>query len=450
VSITVAVFLVFFVGAAGASLFLTGAASFYLYQFVYLFAPTQRWWGDSLPGLPFSFIASALVVLSVLIHYQQTKFNSLVRVPPFRWMVLIIILFFIVGFWAISPLEHREGLLDLIKLAVVMFGAYKLIDTPAKLQLSLWFYLLGCAYIGYEAYSVGRDEFGRVEGIGPIDSPDSNGAAAVLVPAIPVILYFVWRVKGYFKYSAMLFAVLTVNALVLLNSRGSFLGVLIGGLYAMRFVMFSSIITVGQRAYVILLMLACLGGALYLTDDTFWDRMSTLQNVEDGNESGSHRVRMWMSTFDLVRDHPGGVGVNGYQLLSAIYVDPELFFDNQRYKAVHSLWFQSLAELGWFGLFTTIFFLLSTYLVMRRVRKKLRKQGRMDDYFLAVCIESGLLSYIVVGSFIDQFRAQILYWFILYCACAYNIYYLRNKDLPPLEEKKPKPEIEPSSKYRIA
>jgi len=204
VSITVAVFLAFFVGAAGASLFLTGAASFYLYQFVYLFAPTQRWWGDSLPGLPFSFIASALVVLSVLIHYQQTKFNSLVRVPPFRWMVLIIILFFIVGFWAISPLEHREGLLDLIKLAVVMFGAYKLIDTPAKLQLSLWFYLLGCAYIGYEAYSVGRDEFGRVEGIGPIDSPDSNGAAAVLVPAIPVILYFVWRVKGYFKYSAML------------------------------------------------------------------------------------------------------------------------------------------------------------------------------------------------------------------------------------------------------
>jgi len=454
VSLTGLVFLACFIGAAGASLLISsGAISFYLYQFVYLFAPTQRWWGDTLPGLPFSFIASILLLGAVVIQYERTRNNSLVRVKPFLWMVLILILYVVVDFWAVAPADHRTGLMDMIKLAIVVFCAYKLLDTPKKLRMSLWFYLLGCAYIGYEAIVVGRDEFGRVEGIGPIDSPDSNGAAAVLVPAIPVILYFVWRSRGYMRYTAMLFAVLIVNALVLLNSRGAFLGVLAGGMYAARFVVLSSIITVGQRVYVVLLMVACLAGALYLTDDTFWDRMSTLQEVEDETESGSHRYRMWLATFDLVDDHPGGVGINGYQTLSQIYVDAELFFDNQRYKAVHSSWFQSLAELGWFGLFAFCSLCLSAYLAMRRVRITLRQQRHTNDYFLAVSIEAGLMSYLVVGTFIDQFRAQMLYWFILYCACAYNIYCLRNNELEPLvNEKSRNQKIDDAGRrrYRIA
>ena len=452
-SLTGLVFFLCFIGAAGASLLITsGAVSFYLYQFVYLFAPTQRWWGDSLPGIPFSFIASSLLLLAVVIQYEHTRHNKLIQVPPFRWLVAILCVFLVVSFWAVSSEDHMAGLVDLVKLAIVMFCAYKLMDTPKRLQMALWVYLLGCAYIGYEALIVGRDEFGRVEGIGPIDSPDSNGAAAVLVPAIPVFLYFIWRVRGYMKYSAIFFAVLTLNALVLLNSRGAFLGVLVGGLYSVRFVFFSSIITMKQRMYVFVLMIACLAGAFYLTDDTFWDRMSTMQQ-EDELESGSHRTRLWYATFDLLRDHPGGVGVNGYQLLSQIYVDAELFFDNQRYKAVHSMWFQSLAELGWIGIVVLSGLVLSTYLAMRRVRKILHKNKRMDDYFMAIAVESGLVSYLAVGSFIDQFRAQILYWFILFCACAYNIFYLRFKDLPPVvvyETPAQKADKEGLPRYRLS
>ena len=431
-SVTGLAFFLFFVGASGASLLVaSGAVSFYLYQFVYMFAPTQRWWGESLPGLPFSFIASSLLLLAVVIQYEKTRYNHLIRIAPFWWLVAIVCVFVVVDFWAVLPAEHMSGLIDLIKLAVVMFCAYKLLDTPRRLEVALWFYLFGCAYIGYEAYVVGRDEFGRVEGIGPIDSPDSNGAAAVLVPAIPVFLYFVWRVKGFMRYSAMFFAILTLNALVLLNSRGAFLGILAGGLYSVRFVFFSSLISFKQRLYVFLLMIACLATALYLTDDTFWDRMSTIQS-DDELESGSHRTDMWFATFDLLRDHPGGVGVYGFQHLSQIYVDPELFFDGQRFKAVHSMWFQSMAELGWIGIIVLLGLVFSTYLIMRRVRKILYKNNRMDDYFLAIAVESGLVGYLAVGTFIDQFRAQIFYWFILFCACAYNMFYLRFKDLPPV------------------
>ena len=71
-SLTGLVFFLCFVAASGASLLVaSGAVSFYLYQFVYLFAPTQRWWGDSLPGLPFSFIASSLLLLAVVIQYES-------------------------------------------------------------------------------------------------------------------------------------------------------------------------------------------------------------------------------------------------------------------------------------------------------------------------------------------------------------------------------------------
>jgi len=39
-----------------------------------------------------------------------------------------------------------------------------------------------------------------------------------------------------------------------------------------------------------------------------------------------------------------------------------------------------------------------------------------------------LISFLVTATFMNRFRAEALYWIILYTACAYNIYVLTGKN----------------------
>lgn len=423
------------------SLTVKGAWGFYLYQIVYFLYPQSRWWGASVPSIPYSFITVAVMAFAVVVRYQYYKESRVLEAPPSRWILALLCLYAVTQLYAVVPEQHEAALIDLAKMFVVLALAYKLIDTPARLQMALWTYVVGAWYIGFEAYNVGRNSFGRVEGIGPVDSPDANGVAAALAPAVPILMYFAWRGSLSGKIAAAFLGVWIVNGLVLINSRGAFLGVLAGSGYLISVMLLSPYQRANQRLFAVLIVVIACAGAIYLADDSFVERMSTLREVEDESKSGSHRYRMWLTTFDLVDDYPAGVGAMGYQTLSPIYVDPDLFFNNQTTKAVHSSWFQALAELGWLGLLLFIGLIVSCFRAIRRTQRSLRDPDDPSSYFLAVAIESGLIAYLVAGTFIDQFRAQILYWMILFVCCAWKIYCKgveeeSDEDRPGLESEK--------------
>lgn len=424
-SITSLAFLLIFITGLIASALVNGAWGFYLYELVYFANPPARWWGASVPGLPYSFITVTVMMLCIGAKFGEYSRNSLIDLPLTKWFAGIVILFAATQSWAVAADLHWISLIDYCKLFITMALAYKLVDSPAKLELALWAYLAGATYIGWEAYSVGRNDFGRVEGIGTVDSPEANGVAATLVPAIPILMYFVAKGNMRNKVTAAFMGVWIVNGLVLINSRGAFLGVLAGAGFLLIYLLISSRQTHVQRMVAILIMVAGLAGMLYLTDEQFWQRMDTLREVEDESKSGSHRYRMWLSTFDLLEDYPAGVGAWGFQILSPIYVDPDLFHTNQKQKAVHSMWFQVLSELGWLGFFLFIGLVMACFRAIRKTRKAVSSYVSSSDYFLMIALEAGFVGYLVAGSFIDQFRAQILYWTILFIACAYNIHVLR-------------------------
>ncbi len=72
---------------------------------------------------------------------------------------------------------------------------------------------------------------------------------------------------------------------------------------------------------------------------------------------------MWLATFDVIEDHPGGVGAYGFQALSPLYVEAYLFDQGQTQKAIHSAWFQSLSELGWPGPILVVCLVISCFRV---------------------------------------------------------------------------------------
>ncbi len=420
-----------FFGGAGAALLVDGVWAFYLYQLIYFLNPADRWWGSSLPSWSFSFIAVAFIFGGLLLRYRET--SDLARFgdqPVAKWVLAILLMYVFMYIHALSPAHHKQAIIDFSKLVIVVAMGYKLINTEKKLDLAIWAYVIGATYIGYVATSTGRNRGDRLEGIGTVDSPDANGTAAIIAPALMFCLYYVWLgKKKYIKAAAVVCGALVANGIVLINSRGAFVAVVAGAAMFVFFMLFSRFQRASQRSMAIFLIIAGLGGVVYVTDEAFWERMGTLKEVDDdeGDRGGAHRVDFWLATFDIMADYPWGVGVRGYNMVSANYIDPSLTRGGEANKSVHSSWFQSLGELGWPGPILFLGMLYSCYRISRRTKQHLIAQNRIDEYFKMLAIEAALVCFLAAATFINRFRAEILYWLIMFLACATNVYYLQTR-----------------------
>ncbi|MGM0953176.1 MAG: O-antigen ligase family protein [Pseudomonadota bacterium] len=417
-------FLMVFFGGIVAALVYSGTAAFVLYQLVYFLNPDDRWWSAAIPGLRYSMVTVLLMVLVLAVKYRNySVLSPWSRMPVFKYMIVLVILYYVAYLFAVNLPLHKSFAFDFAKLVIITMIAYKLIHSERALTACLWAYVTGATYIGYVAWTTGRNDQGRVEGIGMVDAPDANLTAAALVPAAVILMYYAWLGNMKVRVLALFCGAVIANGLVLINSRGSFLGVLVSLSIFLFFMLFSRYQRRGQRMTAILLIVIGISGALYVTDDLFWNRMQTLQS-EDQNVSGASRTAFWLATFDMLEDHPMGIGIGGYEALSPIYMD-EQTRGGEGLRAVHSMWFQGLAELGWLGLIVFLFLLFSLYRISRQTKRYLLEQENTDAYFKMLALECALIGFLIAGSFIDRFRAEVLYWMILFLAAAVNVYYLQ-------------------------
>lgn len=412
--------LVYIAGLAG-TIFYHGASAFMLYQMVYLINPENQWWYSQVPSLRYSFITAVVMILALLFNYRRlTAQAPWTELPVLKWWLLFLLLHFVTAIWAVNPLIHNMFSYEFFKSTIIFMVAYKLLHSEKHLDLSLWVYMLGCTYMGYIVRSFGRSSSGRVEGIGMIDTGgDANLFAAVVVPSLVVMLYYAWQGNWKVRLIIVICSAFVVNTLVLVNSRGAFLGALVGCGIFICYMLFSRFQKAGQRATAIFIIIAGLVGAYSLTDATFWQRMQTLQADEDGQRGGDGRGRIyyWFATFDMLRDHKLGMGIGGFQTLSEVYLENN--------KVPHSMWFQVLGEFSWHGLALYLTMLLSVLRLSYLTKQYLMKNNETERYFKVVMLECSLISFLVTGSFIDRARAEILYWLILYLSVAGNVLYLQ-------------------------
>jgi len=402
--------------------------AFYLYQIVYFLNPEHRWWSNSLPGFGYSKVTVIVLFLTYIINRKEFVRNNLSQNPQVKWLLILIVIYCVTYFFAVAPLLHEQAMIDFIKMLVVLSIAYKILDTKKKLEWSFLAYIAGSAYIGYEAFVTGRDWQGRVEGIGLIDAPEANGTAAAIVASLPLMIYFLWWGNNKIKLAVLLCGPVIVNGLILINSRGAFLGGIAGVGVFMWTMMFARLKTKNQRYVAIGLVVMGLSGTVSLIDETFLDRMTTLTKVEDERTSGSHRYRFWLATFDLVKDYPFGVGAQGYEILSQNYVPEEFFAHGVERKAVHSIWFQALAEVGWLGAVVFIALIVSSLRSLNRVRRKCIEDEDLSTFYLSQALFSAFIGLLITSSFINQFRVQIVYWCILFVSCLYSIVVINGVD----------------------
>ena len=405
-------------------------SSVLVYQLVYFVNPESRWWAASIPGLQYSFIAALVMLVTLAVRYKELSPQAPWKNQPvFKWMLALLAMYGLTITFALIPSVHKPFTYDFAKLVIIILAAYKLITTERALNACLWGYITGVTYIGYVAHSVGRDGQGRVEDIGMVDTGgDGNMTAAAMVPALIILVYMAWLGNKKIRVVAVLCGAFIANGIVLINSRGAFLGAVCGALFFLFYMVFSKHQREGQKGTAVLIILIALAGTAYVADEAFWSRMETIQDVDDGGKSGSHRIDFWMATFDVLEDYPFGVGIQGFIELSPNYL-PERYFEGRKTgKATHSTWFQVLSEIGWLGFIFLIALLVSTFKLSGKTKRYLINVENYDAYFKMLALEGALLSFLVAASFIDRARAEMLYWLVLFIAIASNIYYLRYVD----------------------
>lgn len=416
-------FIIVYLSGFISAFFFNGAGAFLLYQAVYMINAEQRWWYFQVPDFRYSFFASLLMIFVLLIKYKElTAITRWRDLPVLKWLLLFLALHYVGYAFALNLAVHEIFTFNFLKLVIIFMIAYKLVNTEKLLDACLWVYALGCTYIGTVAKDVGRNRNGRVEGIGLIDTGgDANHVAAALAPSILVLLYFAWQGNWKIKLLAALCSAYVVNALVLINSRGAFLAVAVGAGLFISFMLFSRFQKKGQRAMAAFIVLAGLAGAASLADATFWERMQTLQANEEGERGGDGRGRLfyWISTLDMIKDYPMGMGVGGFRAASPLYVGVT--------KVPHSTWFQVLGEFSWHGLCIFVAMLISVLLLSRKTKKYVLANNNIAAYFKLLMLECALLTFLVAATFLDRARAEVLYWVILFIAIACNVYYIQHK-----------------------
>jgi len=270
-----------------------------------------------------------------------------------------------------------------------------------------------------------------MEGIGLVDGVDVNDVSAALVSVVPIILHRVFYEKKIIvKGGALVVLAFVLNMLILGNSRGAFIGLVGGSAYFFLRILFANIPNRVKKTSQ-MLALACIGVGLfvYLTDALFWERMMSLGEAKEQAAAGGGRTYFWLKTFDLVKDHPFGVGIMGYQYLSPTFIPVEMMTMTEfgARRAVHSTIFQTLAEYGYLGFVLVGGMISSNFLFVWKTQKYLRLKKNFSEYLQAIALEAGLVSFLLPCIFIDRLYAQSLYLNIVFIACFGNIFMLKQQ-----------------------
>lgn len=425
-------FLFLFVYVSGFyfSLTRTPTFAFVLYEAVYFFYPQERWWGYLIPSISYSFYVVAFMGFLYLFKKDKGNTYSIMAVPQTKWMWILFFYWVLIGFIAVYPERHWEATNNYFKMLVTMCVAFYLVNDEKDFDLVIWGYLFGAWYLGFVAYQTGRNSGDRIEGIGTVDTGgDANMTAATLVPALVLSLYYFWfSKKTWQKALFVLSGAFIANAIVLINSRGSFLGIITSISFFMVKIYFSRPRTKNQMFKAILFTVCGFVCGAAVVDESTIERFRSIEEegkeIDEDEQSGATRVLFWMATLDLVTDYPLGAGVGTFEYYGQYYVPATLNMGGEN-RAVHSTWFEALSDLGYPGFVLFLLLLYSSMKALNKCRVQLKEKNEVVNYYKVVAIQAGFIGFIVTMTFINRLRSEILYWMILYSIIAYKIYVLK-------------------------
>ncbi len=423
--------IIYFVGA-GASFVIDPFYGVVTYMFEYY---THKSWAKNVfPPLRYSFVVAGVIMVSYFVHWNKVRDRSFSD-PALKYLLILLINMAILTPFAISVELSYERLIVFLKVVGLYYFISVIVRDRKKYYQFIWLQVWGNFLFGWHAFNRGKIVAGRLVGVGGADTSNSNHLAAHMIMIIPFLGNMVFFGNKWVRIGALTAAPFIINALILCNSRGAFLGMIA---MAISFLFLSSVIKIrGFRTRVIIGL--ALGSILFLwlTNAQFWERMWTIPAYkEDG--SATSRVDTWKAAIRMIKDHPLGSGGEGWDLSSPKYIPDIVDAHGGELRGVHNTYLMMATDWGIQGLVFYSLFLLMVFVKLHKIRKR---EGSKDDLFFkseSLAIEVALIGFLVSAFFGNRIYAEGVYW---YCALAASLDNIQRKEL---EENK-RPDQQPST-----
>ena len=415
-------FLVAFAAGCGGALYspLVGVVAYMLH---YQIGPERQWWGQEIShwGIRYSFLLGLCSALSVVIHYRSLS----------RWKTLLtgqewLLIGFVAVIWLsaaiglppeqeIDPMDYAP--LKMTKVALFCLILTHVVTTPQRLDILLWTFVVGALFLGWQSFTAPEWMFegvgGRLEGVGGADFSESNALGAYLAACLPIIGVQFVRSGWKGKLLCLASGVLATNGVILTRSRGASLAV--GGAVALAVLMAPR----SHRKIVFVGLVIAAVGAFALTDDTFWDRLSTVTASEEERESSAQaRLDVWEGSIGMFQDYWYGVGPGNFQSMIGRYAPQHVGRD------AHSAYVRCYSELGIQGIVLYAALILNAFYSLMRVRRAhatLPPAHRDTVVWASYCMTIGIGAYLLAGITMTSTYFEAPYWFLMMPVCLQRV-----------------------------
>jgi probable O-glycosylation ligase (exosortase A-associated) len=366
--------------------------------------PHRESYGFSL-SLPFNMII-AVLTLAAWLFSRESK-----RIPLNAVTVLLIIFtiwMVLTTFTGLRPGYSYDILDRNLKTMLMVCAILGLFQTKIRMHALVWILALSIAYWSTRGALFMVATGGGYKLYGPEQSmiSDNNHLACAFLMMFPLLNYLRLQSGVRLVRLGLMGALgLTVLAVLGSYSRGAFIG-----LAAMLpFFWWRS-----KAKVVSLVVLSGLAmGSLAAMPEKFFDRMDTIKTADE-DSSFNARLEAWEAAINIARDRPlVGAGFRATEI-------PEVFArynsaSSERHgRAVHSIYFQTLADQGFVGLGL---FLLIAFFSYRNARYVMRATKRVPElrwaYDLASMVTVSFVGYAVAGA-----ALSLAYYDYYYCLVA--------------------------------
>jgi len=435
---TLIIFLFIFIASVYSIFFIDLYFGILMYIAIFFFNPNTAWWASVLPNLRYCLIIFLLTFIFYIFRYKKYSDNRLFNVPQTKWFISLVIVMSLVSFIALWPENHKYYFVIFLKIMAFIYLMFKIVDTPEKFDKMIASYIFFGFYVAWWSHGYGRHSGGRLGSTIMLSSGgDENYLAAIFTTIIPLLIFYIMKGKRWQKLFSTISIAYIFDGIILANSRGSFLALMISTIYMCYFLLFKKGKSIRFKFKIVIGITACICLFCYLTDDIFINRMVTLtKTLEADRRVEISRTYFWKKAIDMVKDYPLGTGAGGYMFLSPQYLPAEALSggvdDANRLRAVHSTYFQVLVEYGYLGFIFFIFLIFSNFNVMKKLRRIFINEENHYLYFKSVALEASLISQLVACLFLSSFYFEILYWNIGFIATFANIHLKTNaqQELP--------------------
>jgi O-antigen ligase len=255
---------------------------------------------------------------------------------------------------------------------------------------------------GYVSLELNRayyfDGFNQVQMLG-FGGMDNNSMGVGLVSTIgPALALAVSAKKWWSKAIAFAATGFILHATLLTFSRGAMLGLVV-------VIVVAAMVMPKRPKYLVgIVVLSLL--AVRLTGPELVSRFQSAFAEEDQLDgSAESRIELWRDCFTVAAAHPlFGIGPDNWPLIAQS-------FGWSRGKAAHSVWMQTMAELGFPGAFLLAAFYVTAVLWMLPVaRDRGRLASSTGDAAMATGIITALAGYAVSGQFVSLQGLEIPFY----------------------------------------